>query len=403
MKILLVTPMPPQAQGLGAIPVLLYAELIGLMERHQITLMTLGGLEPGEKEAIEQLSRLEIQLSVLWREKPHGIEKWRRRWRLASTWLGGQYPWRTIWFWEPKLQNKINQLLSSSVFDLILIEDNAMGMYEYPTSVPTMFTEHEVRRPRPIHWNAFWKKGLLRWAFEELDWLRWGRYQTITWRRFDSIQTFSQRDADAIRSLCPDISSRVRVNPFGIILPAGVEASRQQEETILFVGDYTHAPNVDAALWLGHEIMPLLRRLHPSASLTLIGKHPPQEVLALTGNDITVTGAVVNLEPYLEQASVVVAPVRIGGGMRMKVLHAMAMGKAVVTTSRGTDGFTMSGSPPPLVIADDAEAFAQAIAGLLSDRSQRIELGTRARKFVEANFSAQAYARRIEANYAGMK
>jgi glycosyltransferase involved in cell wall biosynthesis len=403
MKILLITPMPPQAQAPGAIPLVLYAELIGLMERHQVTLVTLAGREPGEKEAVERLSTLSIQLHVLWREQLHGIQKWRQRWRMASTWLKGKYPWRTIWFWEPELQNKLNELLSSSSYDLILVDDNAMGIYEYQTSRPILFTEYEVRRPRPINWNAFWEKGLIRWAFEELDWIRWRRYQADLWRRFDGIQAVSQRDAAAIRLLSPELSSRVRVNPFGVVLPAAAQASKQKENTIVFVGNYTHPPNVDAALWLGHEIMPLLRKLNPRVSLTLIGIYPPKEVLGLAGQDIKVAGPVVTIEPFLEQASLVVAPVRIGGGMRMKVLHAMAMGKAVVTTSRGTDGLAMNGSQPPLIVADDAENFAEAIACLLSNHTMRIDLGVRAREFVQANFSAQAYARRIETNYAEMK
>jgi len=362
----------------------------------------LGGLEPGDQEAIERLSALDIQLYVVWREKLDGIQIWRRRWRMASTWLKGKYPRRTIWFWEPELQNKINELLSSDTFDLILAEDNAMGIYEYPRSVPTFFTEYEVRRPRPINWLAFREKGLLRWGFDELDWIRWKRYQIDIWGRFDRIQAVSQRDADAIRFLCPELSGRVRVNPFGVVLPTAAEPSKQRENTILFVGNYTHPPNVDAALWLGHEIMPFLRKLNPNVSLTLVGIYPPKEVLALAGNDIHVTGPVANIEPLLEQASVVVAPVRIGGGMRMKVLQAMAMGKAVVTTSRGTDGFVMNGSQPPLVVADDAEKFAEAIANLLCDRTKRIDLGRRAREFVQANFSPQAYARRIEVIYAEM-
>jgi len=402
MKILLVTPMPPQAHGFGAIPVLQYAELVGLLERHQVSLVTLGGLEPGDQEAIERLSALDIQLHVVWREKLHGIQKWLRRWRMVSTWLKGKYPRRTIWFWEPGVQIKINELVSSDTFDLILAEDNAMGIYEYPRSVPTFFTEYEVRRPRSLSWLDFPKKGLIRWILDELDWMRWKGYQRNIWVRFDRIQTVSQRDAEAIGVLSPEISSRVRVNPFGIVLPAVAEAAEQKENTILFVGNYTHPPNVDAALWLGQEIMPLLRKLHPGVSLTLVGIYPPKEVLALAGDDIYVTGPVADIEPLLKHASVVVAPVRIGGGMRMKVLQAMAMGKAVVTTSRGTDGFVMNGSQPPLVVADDAEKFAKTIADLLCNRMKRIDLGMRAREFVQINFSAQAYARRIEAIYAEM-
>jgi len=87
----------------------------------------------------------------------------------------------------------------------------------------------------------------------------------------------------------------------------------------------------------------------------------------------------------------------------MKVLHSMAMGKAVVTTRRGADGVTISGIRTPIVIADETEPFARAVADLLADREKRIELGLQARGFVESHFSAQAYARRIEDIYADIK
>ncbi len=87
----------------------------------------------------------------------------------------------------------------------------------------------------------------------------------------------------------------------------------------------------------------------------------------------------------------------------MKVLHSMAMGKAVVTTSRGAAGLNINGTLPPLMVADDSEGFAHAVADLLENREKRVALGSQARSFVEAHFSPQAYARRIEAIYTEMK
>jgi glycosyltransferase involved in cell wall biosynthesis len=403
MKILLVTPMPPRPQAPGAIPLVLYAELIGLMECHQVSLITVAGLEPGEEEAVEQLRLLQIPLYVAWRKKVHGIKKWRRRWRMASAWLAGKIPWRTIWFWEPELQNILNNLLANNDYDLIIVEDNAMGIYTYRSSFPLFFTEHEVRRPRSINWAGLRQKKILQWAFSELDWMRWRRYQANTWKKFDRIQTFSDRDADAIRSLQPELTPRVQVNPFGIALPVPADPTRQDDKIILFVGNFTHPPNVDAALWLDREIMPVLRNLCPRVSLVLIGIYPPREILRIAKGDIRVIGPVNDIEPFFEQAAVVVAPIRTGGGMRMKVLHAMAMGKAVVTTPRGAAGLAVDGISTPVIVADEADNFARAIADLLTNREKRIELGSQARNFVEAHFSAQAYARRIETIYEEMK
>ncbi len=403
MKILLVAPMPPQPQAPGAIPLVLYALLTGLKARHQITVVTVAGLEPGECQALDQLQAEGINVQAVRRTEPAGLHRWQRRWRLGSTWLKGRYPWRTIWFWEPQLQVILDRLLGRPAFDLVVVEDNAMGIYRYRTSVPVVFTEHEVRRSRPINWQMGPPARWLPWALGEADWRRWRSYQPEVWRRFDRLQVFTRRDAEAIGKLAPELASRVRVNPFGVVLPQPSPLEREVPGRLLFTGNFTHWPNVDAALWLGREIMPRLREACPGVHLDLIGIYPPQAVQALACADITVTGAVPMVEPYLERAAVVLAPVRLGGGMRMKVLHAMALGKAVVTTPRGADGFELASQAPPLVIAETAEAIASAVAGLLADPGARQGLGSQARAFVAEHYSPDAYARRLEALYAELR
>ena len=402
MKILMVTPMPPQSQAPGAIPLVLEFELAGLMPRHEITLVTIAGQEPGEQEAIEHLDAMGLAVWAVRRSQTGGIRRWRRRWRLASTWLRGRYPWRTVWFWDAEIQRILNRLLVEKAFDLVIVEDNAMGAYTYPTQAPLLFTEHEVRRPRAVNWAAFRHTEPLQWVLKETDWRRWPRYQRMIWGQFDRIQTFSKRDADAIGVIAPDLACRVRVNPFGICLPNLAPSEQQEQGNLLFVGNFTHEPNVDAAVWLGKEIMPLIRERYSGIRLTVVGIYPPPAVRDLASDDILVTGLVPEIEPYFRRAAIVLAPVRIGGGMRMKVLQAMAFGKAVVTTSRGADGLTIDGSQPPLVISDDAQGFAKAVAQLLADEDARLELGIRARAHVTAYFSAQSYASRLEAIYAEM-
>lgn len=399
MKILLVAPMPPQPQAPGAIPLVLYAQLTGLMERHEVTLVTVAGPDPSEWEALDRLQAMGVDVQAIRRSEPHGISRWHRRWRWASSWLKGKIPWRTIWFWEPELQRILNRLLSGRSYDLVIVEDNAMGIYRYDTSTPVIFTEHEVRRPRPINWQARPGSNRLIWAFGEADWLRWRKYQRSVWRRFDCIQVFTPRDAQAVATLAPELANRVRVNPFGIDLPEPISADLEEPGHLLFVGNFTHLPNVDAALWLGNSIMPALRKCYPGVRLTLVGIYPPKPVQALACEDILVTGAVPEIEPYFARAAVVIAPLRTGGGMRMKVLQAMALGKAVVTTSRGADGLKVGDRPPPIIIADDDDSIAEAAASLLVSRKMRCSLGSRARAYAAENFSAKAYARRIEANY----
>jgi len=382
---------------------MLHTLIVALRLRHEVTLVTVVGPDPTEWQAVECLRGSGVEVHAARLMQSSNVQRWQRRWRLASSWLKGRYPWRTIWFWEPSIQQILDDLLAQKRFDLIQVEDNAMGVYRYRTTLPIVFTEHEVRRRRPIQWRKPDDQNWINWALSEINWQRWPRYHREVWKRFDRIQVFTTRDATRIRSMAPEVADRVCMNPFGIELPARSDPDIEQRDTVVFVGNFTHLPNVDAALWLGHEIMPRLRELCPAVRLSLVGIYPPQNVMALACSDIVVTGAVPKIEPILEQAAVVLAPLRIGSGMRMKVLYALAMGKAVVTTSRGAEGLAIDGLQPPLVVADDAQEIAIAAANLLCSVEHRRALGNEARLFAQEYYSPQAYARRLEAIYAELR
>jgi glycosyltransferase involved in cell wall biosynthesis len=399
MKILILAPMPPQAAGSGAIPVLLDAQIAGLRERNEVTLVSAVGEEAGEAEAVRRLRDSGLDAHFADRRQPGAAgRRWRRRARMASAWAGGT-PWRAVWFADPGIQAILDRLARSHNFDVAVVEDSAMSGYRLPADVPSLLTEHEVLRPRPVEWNPGGAKGLPGWAFGELDWRKRPRFQRRAWRRFDRVLAFGRRDAAAIAELAPEVAPRVRVSPFGLTLPPAADPAREQPGSLLFVGNFSHQPNRDAALWLAREIMPALLAQQPEARLRIIGSSPPPEILALAGAAVEVVADAPSVDPYTEAAAVVVAPVRVGGGMRMKVLQALGAGKAVVTTSRGSEGFDCFTEPPPLALADEAEGFATTIATLLGEPAQRRELGARARSFAEAHYSPAAWAQRLEALY----
>lgn len=399
MNILLVTPSPPNEQPTNAVPLVTFAQIMGLRERHNVTVVTVAGPDPEEWAAVERLRQRGIDVRAVRRTEPTGLRRWQRRWRFVSMWLRGRWPFRTIWFWESEVQQILNEVFVTATPDVIAVEDNAMAIYRYPAAIPRVLTEHEVRQTRALDWQKIRETRSLRLLLGELDWQRWGRYQRSVWNDFERIQVFSPRDAEAIHHIAPALTQRVRINPFGIVVPPAADPAQEDAQSIVFVGGYSHPPNIDAALWLGHEIMPILRQLAPGTRLTLVGSYPPPQVMALACDDIVVTGRVPAVEPYLEEAAVVLAPIRIGGGMRMKVLQAMALGKAVVTTSRGSEGLKFDIEQAPVGIADDAEAIARLTAALLASEEQRRTQGQHARAYVIEHHSATAYAHRLEAVY----
>ncbi|MDX6602108.1 MAG: hypothetical protein QOF13_1310 [Solirubrobacterales bacterium] len=400
MKILIVAPMPPQPAGGGAIPVLLDAQIAGLRELDEVTFVSAIGEEPGETEAAERLRDSGLDAYFADRRQPQTARRrWRRRTRMAGAWAVGGKPWRAVWFADPGIQVILDRLASTHSFDVAVVEDSAMSGYRLPAGVPTLLTEHEVLRPRPVEWHPGAPGNWPGWAFGELDWRKRPRFQRAAWRSFDRVLAFGRRDAAAIAELAPEVAPRVRVSPFGLSLPPLVDPQGEQAGSILFVGNFTHRPNRDAALWLAREIMPELLSRQPEAHLRIVGSSAPPEILALASEAVEVIPDAPSVEPYLAAAAVVVAPVRTGGGMRMKVLQALGTGKAVVTTSRGSEGFDCFEAPPPLAIADDAATFAAETAALLSDPERRAALSGWARRFAEAHYSPNAWAARLETAY----
>lgn len=399
MRVLVVAPVPPQAGGAGAIPVLLHAELVGLRRLHEVTLVTAVGDEPGEAEAVARLAG-EVEVHAADRRRPPpGRSLRRRQARMAARWARGRWPWRTVWFADPGIQPILDRLAAERRFDVVAIEDSAMSVFRCPDAVPTVFTHHEVLRPRPLRRPPARPARWPGWAFGELDWRRWRRFQIDAWRRFDRVQVFSGRDAETLSALAPDVAPRVRVDPFGLELPAPADPAREEAGTVLFVGNFAHPPNRDAALWLAREIMPSVRERVPEARLRIVGSAPTAAVRCLAGPGVEVIADAPSVRPHLERAAVVMAPVRTGGGMRMKVLQAMATGKAVVTTGRGTEGYTGFGVEPPLLVADSAAALAAGTADLLDDAARRRRLGEDARRFAERFHSPGAWAERLTAVY----
>jgi glycosyltransferase involved in cell wall biosynthesis len=161
------------------------------------------------------------------------------------------------------------------------------------------------------------------------------------------------------------------------------------EPTVAFVATMGWAPNVDAALWLGREIWPEVLARVPEAKLLLVGRDPTSAVRALADAHVEVTGTVVDVNPYLARSRVVVAPLRAGGGTRLKIMEALDVGRPVVATTVGCEGMEdLVGRG--VVVADTASALAEAIADLLLDPVRAASLGRAGHDAVAADHTWDA-------------
>ena len=167
--------------------------------------------------------------------------------------------------------------------------------------------------------------------------------------------------------------------------PSLTEAARPSE--IVFTGSMDWMPNEDGITWFVQDVLPLVRSSVNGATLSIVGRNHTAGVQALATErgGIVVTGTVPDIRPYLERAAVVIVPLRVGGGTRLKIFEAMAMERAIVSTTIGAEGLPVTGGDD-IRIADDATAFAAAVVQLLRDAPGARAIGIAAAAQVRQHF-----------------
>jgi glycosyltransferase involved in cell wall biosynthesis len=168
---------------------------------------------------------------------------------------------------------------------------------------------------------------------------------------------------------------------------------------LVFTGKMDFRPNVDAALWFCAKVLPRITESAPEAHFYIVGKSPHARLKPLTDMpSVTITGFVQDVRPYIAAGAVCVVPLLTGGGTRLKILEAMSMGKALISTTLGCEGIHAV-PDRDIVLADAADDFARQVLDLLKDGARRHRLGQSARAFVESHFQWQAVAAPLERVY----
>jgi glycosyltransferase involved in cell wall biosynthesis len=376
-RLLFLLPFPPDPDGGHGAARMTGQLLDSLAATHDVAAIYLRSrAEPPIDGALAERLALAVEVE----RPPH--QGAGRTWRTGRRVLGlvaGRPLWATDWA-VPEFGARLREVARDWRPDLVQAELHVMGQYlpQLPDPTPpTVLVEHDPGAAAAADLAA-WERGLRR-SVRRLDALAWRRFERRVLPAAGAVVAFTEEDRAVLVALAPD-ARVVRITP-GIDLPAQPsDPVGAHPPRVLFLGSFVHPPNIDAATRLARAVMPAVRARVPEAALEIVGDAPPAEVHALAGEGVVVTGRVPDVGPYLDRAAVVAAPLRLGGGMRVKVLESLAAGKAVVATPRALAGFELVPGTHALVAESDA-GLSDALAALLQDQPRRERLGAAAHQW----------------------
>ncbi len=326
-------------------------------------------------------------------QPPFGLVGGRKRLAQLGTLLRPR-SWDLISHRSEPLVGKLREKLAAQRWDVLLVEFVQMtsNLRGVPREIlpPVVLDEHNIEfdLQRRVANSA---DGVRR-IFAEANWRKLKREEVAAWRGAAGVSVTSSRDQSLVHAEVP--GKLCAVVPNGVDLEEFAPPTAPPDpDTVVFFGAHNYFPNTDALRFFLGEIWPRVLAARPTARLRVVGPPPPPDIAAPPG--VTIAGFVPDVVAEVGRAAVAIAPLRIGGGTRLKVIEAMALARPVVATSIGAEGLDVT-TERDLLIADAPADFAQAVVRLLSQPAEAAALGLRARKRVEAAYGWEACTRALE-------
>ena len=303
----------------------------------------------------------------------------------------------------PALQQALDRILRGKPFDVVNLEFTFLGHCNLRQAPPGERPPALVVDSHNIDYDLARQYaragGLARRLYAGANWRKLRREELATYRDADGVYLCSMADQKRLLDHVPGARTLVIPNAADIeyYQPRATDPP-SDGRTIVFFGHLSYFPNVDGVTHFAQEIWPRIAEAHPNARLKIIGGQAPQSLQALARPGIEFTGFVSDLRPHLAEAAAVIVPLRLGGGTRLKIVEAMAMGKAVVSTMLGAEGIEATPGRD-LLVADEPAAFADAVNRLLADPGLAKRVGQSARELAVRRYAWSGAAKALESFY----
>lgn len=316
--------------------------------------------------------------------------------------LIGRTAFPIVNYCDERMVRVVEDVLRRESFDLVQAESLHMAQYCLDLECPTILDLHNIESLLMKRYARHIANPLKR-LYAEVTWRKLAAYEREVCRRFTHCLTCSDEERVLLQT-CAGVES-ITVVPNGVHIadyaatpPSGHNGGREPER-IVFVGRMDYHANVEGVRWFCHQVLPRIRKKRPAVVFQIVGGHPVPAIsrLAMPGA-VEVTGFVTDVRPYLTEASVMIAPLRIGGGTRLKILEALAMGKAVVTTTLGVEGIEATPGRD-LLIADRPSEFADQVVALLENPDLRQRIGSAGRRLIKDKYDWDVIVAHLEHLY----
>ncbi len=307
-------------------------------------------------------------------------------------------------FYSQRLASRMDELLDKIQMDAFFCFSSPMAEYLFNSR----HWEQQIARGKKVmdlinvdsyKWRQYAEqnRGPKAWIYG-YEANRLAEYETRIARQFDRLYVVSEQEKKylpktALAEKCDALSNGVDLEYFK---PSGRPGADASSPTLVFTGVMDYWPNIDGVKWFVERIFPAIRAAVPQVRFVIVGSRPTNEVRALAKlPGVEVTGFVEDVRDYVSAASVCVVPLRIARGIQNKVLEAMAMGKAVISTRQALEGIRAE-EHRDIIAADDEAGFAAAVVELLRDESKARNIGAHARSCVESNYSWDDNLRQLD-------
>jgi len=400
LNILFASHLPASPPRFGA-QARMHGLMTQLVRRHDVTAVTLCSDEFDADECRQAMEAYCREVVMV----PHRYGRGGRTKRLLQfRSLTSTRSFERLLYRLPALQQSLNGILRTRRFDVVNLEFSFLGHCDVRQAPPgeklpavvvdSHNIDYDLARQYARDSNTF-----VRRLYAEANWRKLRREELAVYREADGVYLCSSSDEQRLLDEAPGVRTAVIPNA------ADVEYYQPRSNdpapdgrTVLFFGHLSYPPNVDGANHFVRDIWPRVAEVHPTARCKIVGGHPPQSLLALAGPRVELTGFVQDLRPHLAGAAVVVVPLRLGGGTRLKIVEAMAMGKAIVSTTLGTEGIEAVNGRD-ILVEDQPANFAGAVNRLLAEPAAAARIGQSARRLALERYAWSGGARALEDFY----